>query len=192
MPRNERREKVRQEFWPAEEAVWAEDLKKEAGWFAAPRTLPLILELLKSKAISGKHDPTRVYLELLARQIDSGVVEMVHEAEHAYHAGYTSPRNKRTWRDGIRLLERVGFIKTHEVNGHYKYVLIVHPTVVIARLREQGRIPDEWWNMYRDRQIETKEQGYEQRVAKRPGVVVNIRDAKPSSPRLPNKKRVSK
>src|SRR5687767_12629024 len=71
--RTEQREKLRKEFWPQEDA-WA--VGAEVGWFRAPRTLPLILELIASKDLSGRNDPTRVYLELLARHIDGGIVEM--------------------------------------------------------------------------------------------------------------------
>jgi hypothetical protein len=57
----------------------------------------------------------------------------------------------------MKILEDLGFIRTNKVNGHYRYVLVVHPTTAIQRLREQNRIPEDWWNVYRTRQIETHE-----------------------------------
>lgn len=157
----ERREKLRKEYWPDDEAWTGEN---EKGWFRAPRTLPLVLELLVSKELSGNYDPTRVYLELLARQIDGGVIEMTQEAEHAYAAGYFGTRAVRTWQERMNILEKNGFIKTRQIgNQRYRYVLLVHPTVAIQRLRDSGKISDLWWDTYRARQIETKEALYEDR-----------------------------
>jgi hypothetical protein len=44
------------------------------GWFKAPRTLPLILALIRDKKLTPKGDPTSVYLELLSRQFGDGIV----------------------------------------------------------------------------------------------------------------------
>ncbi len=109
-------------------------------------------------------DASSVYLELLARHWDNGVVEMAHEADHAYAAGYVGSRGVRTWQERMKLLEDLGFIRTKQIgNQRYKYVLIVHPTVAIQRLYEKKRIPSQWWDTYRARQIETKENLYEDR-----------------------------
>jgi len=53
----EKRERIRNEFFKDEDAWTGEN---EKGWFKAPRTLPLILELLSSKDLSGNFDPTGV------------------------------------------------------------------------------------------------------------------------------------
>ena len=80
----ERREKLRKQYWPHEDAWTGEG---ETGWFRAPRTLALILALLRLKTIRGKNDPSSVYVEL-ARHIGEGIIEMTLESEHAYAAGY--------------------------------------------------------------------------------------------------------
>ena len=80
----ERREKLRKQYWPHEDAWTGEG---ETGWFRAPRTLALILALLRLKTIRGKNDPSSVYEEL-ARHIGEGIIEMTLESEHAYAAGY--------------------------------------------------------------------------------------------------------
>ncbi len=165
---------LRGEFWPHEDAWTGEN---EKGWFMAPRTLPLLLGLLGEKTLSGNQDPTKVYVELLARHIDSGVIEMGHEAHHAFAAGYDGPRGVRTWRERMKTLERLGFIRTRRVgNQDFKYVLLVHPTTVIKELRDKGKVPDHWWDTYRARQIETKEATHETRAtAKKLRKVVSIR-----------------
>jgi hypothetical protein len=159
------REKIKAEFW-ASDVAWTGE-PPEKGWFRAPRTLPLILTLLSSKKVTGsKFDPTSVYLELLARHRDTGIVEMAMEGEHSYAAGYIGPRAVRTWQERMKILLDLGFIKSSKSgNQQYKYVLIVHPTIVVKRLHDQGKIDQAWWDTYRQRQIETKELTYAQLVA---------------------------
>lgn len=158
---------MRKEFWPDEEAWTGEN---EKGWFRAPRTLPLLLSLLGEKSLSGNQDPAKVYMELLARHIDGGVIEIEQEADHAFAAGYVGKRGVRTWQERMRTLEKLGFIRTRRVgNQDFKYVLLVHPTVATQRLREAGKVSDRWWDTYRARQIETKEALYEERFAAKKG-----------------------
>ena len=81
------------------------------GWFASPRTLPLIMSLIDSKAVSGTKSVSRVYLELLSRQRTHGVIEMSSEENHAFAAGYEGTRGKRTWQERMKQLEKIGFIR---------------------------------------------------------------------------------
>jgi hypothetical protein len=176
---DERRAKLRDEFWPDEDAWTGEG---ERGWFRAPRTLPLILALLRSKQLSGNCDPSSVYAELLARHIGQGVIEMSNEGDHAYAAGYGSSRGIQTWRERMKLLEQNGFIKARKIgNQRYKYVLLVHPTTAVHRLREASKVPNDWWDTYRARQAETKEASHEDREkAKRAARIVPIKRLEPA------------
>lgn len=168
----EKREKLKEQFFNEEEA-WTGD--KEKGWFRAPRTLPLILDLLSSKELCGKVSPAKVYLELLSRHFDGGIVEINDEGSHAYASGYTSTRSVRTWQERMKQLEKIGFIKTTQIgNQRYKYVLLVHPTVVIEKLRKEGKIDQTWYNTYRARQIEVKEDSFEDREKKKGQKVVPL------------------
>jgi hypothetical protein len=156
-----RREEIRNQYWPDED-LWTGE--KEVGWFPAPRTLPLILSLLSSKEISTKKDPSSVYLDLISRQRGEGVIEMGHEAEHAFASGYEGRRAVRTWQERMKILEENGLIRTAEVgNQRYKYVAIVHPTTAVQRLRDDKRVPNKWWNAYVARKLETREATHEQR-----------------------------
>jgi hypothetical protein len=155
-----RREEIRQEHWPNED-LWTGE--KETGWFSVPRSLPLVLTLLSSKEISGGKDPSHVYLELLSRQRGEGVIEMAHEADHAFAAGYEGSRAVRTWLERMKILEENGFISTVKIgNLRYKYAAIVHPTTAVQRLRERKMIPDNWWSAYLANKRETKEATFEQ------------------------------
>ena len=162
-----RREEIRKQYWPNED-LWT-GKKPEKGWFPAPRTFPLILSLLSSKRISQKKDPSMVYLELMSRQRGEGIVEMGHEADHAYASGYEGRRAVRTWQERMKILEENGFIKTERVGNRFKFVAIIHPTAAVQRLREGGKIPENWWRAYIDRKLETKEPTYEQRKKKEIG-----------------------
>jgi len=106
-----------------------------------------------------------VYLELVARQIDAGVVTIDSEVDHAFAAGYVGLRALRTWQERMRLLEKLGFSKVKAIgNQPFKHVLIVHPTKAIDQLRQNEKINARWWDAYRDRQIHTTEASYQERL----------------------------
>jgi hypothetical protein len=50
----------------------------------------------------------------------------------------------------------------------FRYVLLVHPSVAVAKLRADGKIDPHWWDTYRARQIQTKETSYGERLAMGP------------------------
>ncbi len=153
-PGADRRAQLKKRYWPNEEA-WN---GTGNGWFRGPRTVPLILVLLSQKELTAGHDVSRVYLELLSRHMDGGVIEIGNEADHAYAAGYTGTRAIRTWHERMKLLEQLGFIQSKRVaNQHYKLVLVVDPLHAVTELRKQGRVPDSWWEAYLLRLMETKE-----------------------------------
>lgn len=160
----ERRTNVREEYWPTDAAWMGSDDK---GYFNAPRSLPLVLRALSSKKVSKGKDPSGVYLELMSRHWDSGVVEMTHEEDHAFGAGYSSGNATKTWRERMRLLEELGFIKSKGSGLRpYANVLLIHPSVAMQGLRDRGLIPDELWNAYREVQRTSKERTAEEIVPK--------------------------
>lgn len=151
----EKRESIKAEYWGKDEG-WTG--MNEKGWFKAPRTLPHLLSILSSKNLSGSKDPSSTYLELLSRHVDSGLIEMVSEADHAYGAGYSGPRAIRTWQERMKILEDLSFIKTKKIgNQQYRYVLLVHPTKIVEQLEKTKKVPPAWFEAYRARAIETKE-----------------------------------
>lgn len=183
---HQRREQLRKTYWPDEEAWLGPE--EQFGWFAASRTLPLILNLLDSKAVSKGHQPSKTYLELLSRHRSEGVIEMKHEGQHAYAAGHYSNRAIRTWRDHMQVLEDQGFIKTVAIGGQkYAYVLLVHPTTVVEQLRLAKKITEpRWLTAYQDTQRESKELSFEERKKAK-----TARTAKVVSIRQPMKKKGS-
>lgn len=154
---NKRRKQFRKEFWP-ERVAW--EGPEEIGYFCGPRTLPLIMQALAAKAVSGDRDASPVYLELLSRYIGQGVIEMVHDEDHSYAAGYATTRS---WKDRMKILEDHGFIRTvNASNRRYTKVFLVHPALAMQGLRDAGKISDKLWQAYRTRAIEAKERGVDE------------------------------
>lgn len=155
----QRREELRDQYWAGEPA-WLGT--KEKGFLRAPRTLPLILSVLASKEVSGNKDPSRVYVELLARHMGEGVISMISEEDHAFASGYYGTRATRTWRERMRILQENGFIKV-ERRGNLTYgtVLLVHPSIAIKALYAAKKVDEHWWDTYRQRQRDMKETSYE-------------------------------
>ncbi len=70
--------------------------------------------------------------------------------ECAYCAGYSSARGLRSWKDRMRELVRLGFIRVAPRGPHeFGYVLIRHPYLVISEHQNAGRVPLRWWNQFR-------------------------------------------
>ncbi len=147
-----RRESIKTEHWP-DTMPWLGPA--EVGYFCGPRTLPFVLAALSEKSVSHGKDLGAVYVDLLANHMSGGVVELGHADDHAYACGYAQVR---TWRDRMHALEEAGFIKTI-VTGNKKFakVLLIHPSTAMHQLRKAGKIGDELWNAYRDRQTQFKE-----------------------------------
>jgi hypothetical protein len=153
--KSEIREALREEFWPNEKA-WTGVNRK--GWFRAPRTMPLLLELLRQKKIHKGKDPSTTYLALWAQHYDGGVIEITNETEMAYSAGYDTTRAVRTWRERMGLLEELGFIKSKAASGQkYRYVLLVEPAHAVKALRQKRLVDEQWHATYQALRLHTRE-----------------------------------
>jgi hypothetical protein len=96
----------------------------------------------------GTKDCSKVYLDLLSRDFGQGIIEIRDEEEHAFFSGYTTSRGRRTWQERIRSLEKAGFIKVADKpNRAIGFILLIHPYQVVARLRQEGKISDKWWDV---------------------------------------------
>ena len=146
--KNKQRAERKRELWP-DGIAW--EASEEKGYFCAPRTLPFLLRAMGDKKINGKSVDLRgVYLELHANHYGDGIVELGIEEDHAY-AGKCS--SVKEWRKKLNLLESAGFIRTKAKGKRpYAYVLLEHPTIVMELLHRQGKLPEELWTAYRDRQ----------------------------------------
>ena len=157
------REQLRDEFFPDAGRAWLG--QSEKGYFCVPRTLPLVLSLLRIIGANARTDIVSVYMELLSRNMGEGFVELSPAEDHAYASGYNSTRAKRSWTERMKVLEEVGLIKTiPRGNRPYGYAFLVHPTLVVHQLKEDGEVPDDWWRIYRARQLEVREPSAEELI----------------------------
>jgi hypothetical protein len=142
----EEHEAFKKKHWPTEPVF----IPPKRDWIKAPRSLPLLMSLISSKKVSGGRDPSSVYLELLSRRWDSGVVEINNEAEHAFAAGYAGRRGLRTWRERMALLEEVGLIKTKgNTLQRYRYVLLLDPDHAVSKIKHiKGAVTADWLEQY--------------------------------------------
>jgi hypothetical protein len=138
-----KRTDLRDRLWPGSEtAFWNRTHNK--GFTTIPRLLPLIMTLIRS--LSGRLDPSMVYLELWARVFDEGLVTISNEKDLAYSAGYTGTRAERTLRERLLKLDELGFIKTHDDGiREFAHILIVNPITTCITLHDQDKVDKAWW-----------------------------------------------
>jgi hypothetical protein len=81
-----------------------------------------------------------------------GIISITDEAQCAYASGYSSSRALRTWRAHMLRLVELGFVLCKQEGlREYAHVLLLDPLAVCARLRQEGRVPDEWWTAFEGR-----------------------------------------
>src|SRR6266511_1186424 len=165
---SERRREMREHLWPgAEKTIWSR--KTDNGYATIPRTLPLIMTLINELSPKPSGDASRVYLDLWSRSYDEAYVEIVDEADHAYAAGFLRSRAVRSWRERMRVLADLGFIKLKGKRGReFAYVLLVHPHDVVEALRVRPDFPADWYNSFIERENQVGARlGTQRRVAKK-------------------------
>jgi len=114
------------------------------------------LNLVASKKVSGKCDPSKVYVNCgrdtwAAASFKCNTKATTHllldtkGRADSYMAGTNEP------------LEKNGVIKTKKIgNQKYKYVLLIHQPR-LSKTAAAGNVDDDWLDTYKDRQLETKE-----------------------------------
>lgn len=147
-----KREALRNTLWPESgQFVWSRQLSP--GFTSVPRIVPLVMRLIGD--LTPKGDASRVYLDLWCRAFDEGLIVVRDDEEMAFTCGYDGPRALRTWREHIDTLVKLGFILKKELgNRDIGHVLIIDPTISVARLKANGQVPEKWWNMYLTRMNE--------------------------------------
>lgn len=130
---------MRKELWPdiTEDALW---LRQDSyGFTTIPRTMALFIELINdaSKHVTtGKSVPAgKSYLVLWCRVFDEAFVKIDVDAVAAKEAGYTGERNVSTWREHLRVLSELGFIRYEQgAAGPCQYILLLNPYHVVQKL----------------------------------------------------------
>ena len=134
---------MRKQLWPlvTDDMLWLRSERK--GFTTIPRTMPLFMELIHemSKRVTGsKSIPAgKSYLVLWCRVFDDAFVKVDVETVAAKEAGYSGERNVSTWREHLRVLQELGFIK-YEAGpaGPCNFVLLLNPYQAVLALKEKG------------------------------------------------------
>ena len=107
------------------------------GWCLTPRTMPLVLHAIR--ALSKGSSAAETYFALWCNCISESVVEMTNKSNLIAAAGYTGHTNERTWKERMKKLEELGFIKISSgKHGDISCVLIPNPHLVLKRHKENG------------------------------------------------------
>ncbi|MEQ9345424.1 MAG: hypothetical protein RIG26_03180 [Thalassospira sp.] len=120
--------------------------KKNGGFFSVPRPISIILRIIDS--LSTNKRCSTVYLDLCSRTYSDFFVEIEAIEPLAFASGYTGARRLYDWKERVKTLEELGFIKIKAGEfGDISYIAIVNPYVAITKLRKAGKkIPDDLYN----------------------------------------------
>jgi hypothetical protein len=149
--------RTRKRLWPKlnENVVW--NWKESDGFATIPRTLPYFYKIMddlsKSKPVSS------TYFALWSRLWDpSGLIKINNSLMLALESGFSGQRAVTTWRSRMKILEKLGFIKTKPLGLEpYGYVLLVNPYYVVKKLHDSNKYTDEgWYNALWERAEEIK------------------------------------
>jgi hypothetical protein len=121
---------LRAKLWPniAEEDLWSH--RRKDGFTPIPRVMPLVLQIMDDLAT---RPVSSTYLDLWCRKWDEQFVTLNRQPrEYAFFAGFSGQRGEQTWRERMRELAELGFIRAERgPHGDFSYVLIVNPIRVI-------------------------------------------------------------
>nr|WP_320133188.1 hypothetical protein [uncultured Holophaga sp.] len=133
--------RFREEFWSdvPEEDLW--DRLVQDGWVTTPRTMPIIINIID--ALTKKAAAGYTFFCLWSRSYGEKVVEIANPNDLAAEAGFSGERAVYTWRQRMKALKDLGFIKTHEGTHDYQFVLLMNPHKVIKNMK--GKIQRNLW-----------------------------------------------
>lgn len=136
---------LRREFPGWEHEVWHRST--DVGYTTVPKTISLIMRLMKM--LCKGCDPSAVYLDLWCRIYDDSLIEVRDPREMGYASGFGDSWAVKAWRQRIRKLEELGFIKiAKRWEDEIGYVFLRHPDLVIQELQTEERIPSSWLKEY--------------------------------------------
>jgi len=175
-----RQRELRGRLWPdiTDDDLWVRQNSK--GFATIPRTMPLMMSVMdqmsKTKPVSS------AYFELFCRGFDDCMIVLNKPKEMAFHAGFDGQRGERTWRERLKILEQLGFIRLKEgPSGAMSYALILNPYHVIkAQYGKHFGITSESYNALLARVAEIGAKDLDERALPE------------KEPALPKKKKASK
>ena len=101
-----------------------------------PRVMPLALQIMNDLAT---RPVATTYLDLWCRKYEEQFVTLNRPVkEYAFYAGFSGQRGEQTWKERVRQLAKLGFIKAEAgAHGEFSYILILNPLKVIQQHAEK-------------------------------------------------------
>src|SRR5260221_14272792 len=132
----ENRLALRRQLWPEinEDDLWSH--RRRDGFIPIPRVMPLVLQIMND--LAGLPVGS-TYLDLWCRKFDEQFITLNRPLkEYAFYAGFSGQRSEQTWKERVRQLAKLGFLKIEKgAHGEFSYVLIVNPLKVIQHHTEK-------------------------------------------------------
>lgn len=133
----DRRTNLRNEVWQDLDPKDLWNRKKSDGYTTIPRCMTYILAIIDQ--LSEKNPLASTYLVLWCHVFDEGFVQIRSEDEFAFESGFTGQRARTTWRNKMKKLEELGFIRTSKgKSGDFYYTLLLNPFHVIKKEYKKG------------------------------------------------------
>lgn len=147
-----KRLKLRAQHWPdiTEDDLWLRSATK--GFTTIPRGLSLIMRIMDSLSLQKPLSST--YMTLWCYAFDEMTVTIQKPRQMALESGFSGQRAENTWRERMKRLEELGFIRSEEgATGNFHYVLLLNPYSVVKELYENRKydVPTVLYNTLVDR-----------------------------------------
>ncbi|WP_407167658.1 hypothetical protein [Bradyrhizobium sp. ORS 111] len=131
----ERQLQLRGRLWPDLDTNLLWSRHSNDGFSTIPSTMPLIMSIMDDMSKGSPVSST--YLDLWTRVYDEGFVTLAKPREMAFHAGFSTQRAERTWRQKLDTLAALKFIDLKSgPSGPASYALLWNPYRVIAQHHE--------------------------------------------------------
>ena len=130
---------LRKRLWAGigDEQLWHRD--DHVGFTTIPRGLQHVMQIMDS--LSKGKPLSATYFTLWCWVREASVVDIKSPAEFAFESGFTGQRAESTWRERMRILSELGFIKVEEGRyGPFSHVLIMNPHLAVERLHDSGKV----------------------------------------------------
>lgn len=130
-----KRLKLRQQHWPNinNDDLWLRSETK--GFTTIPRGISIIMRIMDS--LSLQKPLSNTYMALWCYSYDEMTVTITKPRQMALESGFTGQRAENTWRERMKKLEELGFIRSAKgFSGDFHYVLILNPYSVAKTLNE--------------------------------------------------------
>jgi hypothetical protein len=125
---------LRAKLWPdlSPDDLWHRSVYD--GFTSVPRTMPLIMNIIDDLAPGSKRT-SMAYLALWGHAFDEMYVSLQNADELAFYSGYTGQRAVRSWKERMRELANLGFIRIASgTAGEFSHAVILNPHFAIRRL----------------------------------------------------------